>query len=168
MPCLHFDSILLYKEKSFSSAFALSVIALEEFGKGFGIEETNWQAGHKDGFDTDDEEYLSTLLRNHKIKQARFASFFFALPKSVLKKVDRLQKEKNDALYVGVRLGNQQIARPSVSKLKAKTQIGLVNKLLLSSVHRSFRQPDDGSIFERFFRRTVLLTQLREAALKLA
>src|SRR4051812_30457408 len=33
---LHFDSVLLAKERSFASAFAISVIASKELGKAFG------------------------------------------------------------------------------------------------------------------------------------
>ena len=35
---LHFDSILLYNNKSFPSAFQLSVLALEEFSKSYWVE----------------------------------------------------------------------------------------------------------------------------------
>ena len=109
---LHFDSLLLVKERSFASAFAISVIASEELGKAFGIAETIFQAGlNKGQFQTEDTKFVRALLSDHKIKQGWFVSSLFDTsgPKTILKRYETIQSAKNNAIYAGVRKGNHQI-----------------------------------------------------------
>ena len=63
---LHFDSVFLAKGRSFASAFAISVIASEEFGKAFGLAEIDFQARLNKGFCAEDDKYLRLLLSDHK------------------------------------------------------------------------------------------------------
>ena len=58
---LHFDSILLLRADSYPSAFALSVIACEEFGKGFALAEVSFQAGFRKVFNNKDRKLLRTV-----------------------------------------------------------------------------------------------------------
>jgi AbiV family abortive infection protein len=68
---LHFDSVFLAKERSFASAFAISVIASEELGKAFGIAEIVFQAGFDKGrLQAEDTKFVRALLSDHKLKQA--------------------------------------------------------------------------------------------------
>jgi AbiV family abortive infection protein len=120
---LHFDSILLLKARSYASAFALSVIASEEIGKGFALEDMTFQARMNRGFDEENKEFLGALLSDHKVKQGWFISTLFDRFNSMTmaKRHQKVQVEKNNALYAGVRRGNLQIVRPfSIRAPKAK------------------------------------------------
>jgi AbiV family abortive infection protein len=105
---LHFDSILLARARLYASAFAISVIASEEFSKGFGIAETSFQAGFSKKFDEWDNELMMALLSDHKSKQGWFVGKLFGVltPKSALTRRQTIQVDNNNALYVGVRRGN--------------------------------------------------------------
>jgi AbiV family abortive infection protein len=164
---LHFDSILLLSKRSFGSAFALSVIASEEFGKGFAIEEMLFQAGLLGGLQGHEEEVLRDLLRQHKLKQAWFVSSVFGVlaPKYILKGLQRIQGDKNDALYVGVRRGNHQIVRPFlVSKSKASEQVRTVNRALIDLIERRLEHGFDDEVSDQVLRRRRLLKRLQRAA----
>lgn len=165
---LHFDSILLAKARSYASAFAISVIASEEFGKGFGIAETSFQAGFEKKFTEDDEKLMMKLLSDHKLKQGWFAGELLGVltPNSVLKSYETIQVRENNALYVGVRRGSHHILRPfSISASKAKEQIRTVNDALIGFVSARLRDDDcDVETLDRVFRRRRLLNRLRKAA----
>jgi AbiV family abortive infection protein len=121
---LHFDSVLLAKEGSFGSAFAISVIASEELGKAFAIAEIIFQAGFDKGrLNPEDPKFVKALLSNHKLKQGWFAGSFFDIlgPKNVFRRYESIQSAKNDAIYVGVRRGNHQIAPVPNICIKGKT-----------------------------------------------
>jgi AbiV family abortive infection protein len=165
---LHFDSVTLFRKRSFASAFALSVIASEEFGKGFAIDEIIFQARVGEGFYSEDKKFLRALLSDHKLKQGWFVSSLFGIfgPKQVLKKYQRIQTEKNNAFYVGVRKGNHQIVRPFlVSKSKAGNQIRIVNDALIKFVQTRLSEIDfDEEAFDEALRRRRLLEKLTGAA----
>jgi AbiV family abortive infection protein len=164
---LHFDSILLAKARSFASAFAISVIASEEFGKGFGIAELSFQAGFSKRFNENDERFLMALFSDHKLKQGWFVSELFGVfgPKSVLKRYRTIQVDKNNALYVGVRKGNHQIVRPFlISASKAKKQIRTVNKGLIDLVEARLDDEGFGEVVDEVFRSRPLLEMLMQAA----
>lgn len=169
---LHFDSVLLAKERSFASAFALSVIASEEHGKAFGIAEIVFQAGldkkrlHAE--DTEDTKVVRALLSDHKLKQGWFVSSFFGIlnPKAVLRQYQAIQSAKNNAIYAGVRKGNHQIVRPFLmSALKAKQQIRTVNNALLGSVQGTLNETYGyEDVADHVFRSRRLLNKLLRAA----
>jgi AbiV family abortive infection protein len=165
---LHFDSVMLLREHSFASSFALSVIASEEFGKGFAIGEITFQARVGEGFHSEDEKTLRRLLSDHKVKQGWFVLSLFGIlaPKQLLRKYQRIQIEKNDAFYVGVRKGNHQIVRPFlVSKSKARNQVRMVNDGLIEFVQRRLSDIDfDFDVYDRVLRRRRLLKKLMKAA----
>ncbi len=136
---LHSDSILLYMKDSFASAFALSVLSNEEFGKGLGIEEICFQARSNRKLGEEDGKILQALLKDHRLKQGWFASHIFISPLTThrhqLERYQRIQRDKNDAFYVGLRSGNHQIVRPFLlPKSKARYQLRTTNRALIDLV----------------------------------
>lgn len=135
---LHSDSTLLYCRKSFASAFALSVLANEEFGKGFAIAEICFQARFEKKLDAQHADILRALLSDHKLKQSWFRHHTFGgifTPRTLIRHFDRIQFEKNNAFYVGIRKGNHHIIRPFLlPKPKARKQIRLTNSALIGMV----------------------------------
>jgi AbiV family abortive infection protein len=165
---LHFDSILLLKARSYASAFALSVIASEEIGKGFALEDMTFQARMNRGFDEEDKESLGALLSDHKVKQGWFISTLFDRFNSmtIVKRYQKVQVEKNNALYAGVRRGNHQIVRPfSIPASKAKRQVRMVNDSLLKYAQIRLRDIDfDDEVSDQIFRRRSMLKKLETGA----
>ena len=164
---LHFDFHFARKARSFASAFAISVIASEEFGKGFGFSEICFQGGLNKRLTEEDEKLLMALLSDHKLKQGWFMSELFVPgPRNVLKRYQTVQIDKNNALYVGVRKGNHQIVRPFlIPASKAKTQIRTVNDGLIRLVEARLREIDcDEGMLDRVFRHRRLLNRLKLAA----
>lgn len=162
---LHLDSVLLLAEGSFPSAFALSVISTEEFGKGFAIAEISFQSRLEKGFSAEDEKTLAALLRDHRLKQGWFVAHAFGgilTPKGVLRRFQEIQSAKNDALYVGVRQGNHHIVRPFlVSKSKASVQISMVNDALIDLIKGTVAGTYGfEKVLDRFLRRRLLITTL--------
>jgi AbiV family abortive infection protein len=136
---LHSDSFLLYTKHSFASAFALSVLSNEEFGKGFAIAEVCFQASFETKFGEHDEKFLRQLLRDHRLKQGWFVSHALDWPlithKYQQKRFQRQQSDKNDAFYVGIRTGNHQIVRPfRLPKSKARNQLKITNDALIDMI----------------------------------
>jgi len=166
---LHFDSVLLAKVRSFGSAFAISVIASEELGKAFGFAEMAFQAGFNKGqFYAEDSKFVRALLSDHKVKQGWFVSTLFGIvgPKDVLRRYQTIQSAKNDAMYVGVRKGNQQIVRPFlVSASKAKQQLWTVNTALMDCVKGTLNGTHYyEEVADQVFRSRRLLSRLARAA----
>src|SRR5215469_7375581 len=135
---LHFDSVFLAKGRSFASAFAISVIASEEFGKAFALAEIEFQSRlNKGQFDAGDAKFVRALLSDHKLKQGWFVRtlFDFFGQKNVFRRYQTIQNAKNNAIYAGVRRGNHQVVRPFlISASKAKQQIRTVNSALIDAV----------------------------------
>jgi len=135
---LHFDSVFLAKGRSFASAFAISVIASEEFGKAFALAEIDLQARlNKGQFDAEDAKFVRALLSDHKLKQGWFVRtlFDFFGQRGVFRRYQTIQNAKNNAIYAGVRRGNHQIVRPFlISASRAKQQIRTVNNALIDAV----------------------------------
>jgi AbiV family abortive infection protein len=170
---LHFDSVLLVKGRSYASAFAISVIASEEFGKAFAIEEVVFQADMNKGeFHNEDLKFVNALLSDHKLKQRWFLRSFFDTftPNAVSKRYQTIQIAKNNAMYAGVRKGNHQIVRPFlISASKAKQQIRTVNNALIDSVEGTL----DGrflyeEVADEVLRSRRLLNKLLRAAKSVA
>lgn len=143
---LHFDSIKLYKLKSYSTALFISVIAMEEIGKAFGADHFVFHSRIDGRVDSDFEnEWINLLLGDHKGKQMSFLRQIFS-------KVDRkyldyvnskqLDKLKQDSIYVGLEKpskGNPRtdgkIINPSKhDKKKTKEQILLIQNFLESEI----------------------------------
>jgi len=139
---LHFDSILLFENKSYPSAYFLSVLAIEEIGKAWlimdflyhslagGRKEKEWE-----------EEFLERIYL-HTTKQSSFA-YNFDSPiatnrffKSLYK--GELEILKQNSVYVGLARNKRKINLKSrvnnplkIDQMKAQKQITNVNDCLL-------------------------------------
>ena len=103
---LHFDSILLFKNKSYPSAYFLSVPAIEEIGKAFLIEDFLWHSLCDGRMEKQWEEKSLELMYSHTAKQSSFA-YSFESPiatrrffKSLYK--GELEILKQNSVYVGL------------------------------------------------------------------
>lgn len=73
---LHFDSILLFNNKSFPSALQLSILALEEFSKSYWIEHYYYTSITNNGFpDSEFEQKWLKLLYVHTEKHQAFVGW---------------------------------------------------------------------------------------------
>lgn len=147
---LHFDSILLYKNGSYPSAFQLAVLALEEFSK------SNWTHHYyysfitNEGFPTREfEQDWLALLFLHPRKQKAFFGWgeerdyspkFMKFVQSNL-----LEYKKQKATYVGlVKKGksvdiNGRISLPSqIKQSDSKQIISLLNEYLKEKCEMRF------------------------------
>ena len=74
---LHFDSILLFENGSYSTAFQLAVLSLEEFAKATRIEDYVWTSETNDGYpDAAFEQRWLQSLYSHTDKQWAFIRRF--------------------------------------------------------------------------------------------
>lgn len=140
---LHFDSILLFNNKSYPSAFQLSVLSLEEFSKSEWVEHYFWSATTNNGFpDKEFEQEWLKLLYFHPRKQTAYfglGSAFNYSTKFVKFVQDRkLESKKQQATYVGLDKNkskidvNSRISIPTrIKERDAKQMISLINDDLL-------------------------------------
>ncbi|MHC4642033.1 MAG: AbiV family abortive infection protein [Planctomycetota bacterium] len=139
---LHFDSILLYKNKSYPSAFQLSVLALEEIGKAKELEVYYFHSKFDSGpMEPKDEEKYLGLHFSHQWKQKAFlARELFDYSPAYVKLIEekKLEWKKQKATYVGLKLNKGKVdfssrihAPFSFSSKDAKQQISLINDALL-------------------------------------
>lgn len=139
---LHFDSILLYNNKSFPSAFQLSVLALEEFSKSDWVEHYYYSSITNEGLAPKEieQEWLN-LLYFHPRKQQFFLRWYGSSdfsPKFVkLIESGELEKKKQKATYVGLRKErklidvNGKISLPNHIKEKdARQMISVLSEFL--------------------------------------
>jgi AbiV family abortive infection protein len=142
---LHLDSIILFRERRYSSAFYFSVIAMEEMAKAKHLE--HYFFYYTQNPDYDFEQKFLLHLHNHSFKQKMFIGrdLEYYSPKYYdLVEKKGLDNKKMTALYVGLdRKGNTVNTRSRVSipdriKLKdAKQQISVFNtelKRLMKSI----------------------------------
>ena len=149
---LHFDSILLFNNDSFPSAFQLSVLALEEFSKSNWVEHYYWSSKTNNGFpDKDFEQKWLKLLYFHPEKQNAFfgwGSMFKYSPKFVdFVKQRGLENKKQIATYVGLDRNknkidvNSRISVPSrITNKDSKKMISLINDYLKDICKRKISQ----------------------------
>jgi AbiV family abortive infection protein len=137
---LHFDSILLYKNKSYPSSFQLSVLALEEFGKSKAVADYVWNTTtHGSKPDLAFEKKFIEKLYYHPWKQ--FASigrhaYDFSPKYANFIQTNGLEDKKQKAIYVGLEKKkgkinlNSKVSFPDRIKLKdAKRQMSLLNDI---------------------------------------
>lgn len=139
---LHFDSVLLYENSSYPSAFQLSVLALEEFSKANWVDHYIWTSETNDGYlDEKSEQEWLKLLYFHPKKQWNFVARetddyspnFLALIQ------DReLEAKKQNSIYVGLSRIKGKINTDSrvstpwrVKQKDAKQFISIINDELL-------------------------------------
>lgn len=75
---LHFDSILLFQNKSYPSAYYLSILAIEEIGKAFLIMDFLYHSYVNGRMEKEWEEKFLELMYFHTVKQSNFAYSFDA------------------------------------------------------------------------------------------
>ncbi len=106
---LHKDSILLHNNDSYPSAFQLSVLALEEIGKAFVLEEYVFRYHENPGDKTADEMKMwMKALSSHTSKQKWFSRHFEDIYGPRMSRIVRdtwsgkLDEMKQNAIYVGL------------------------------------------------------------------
>jgi AbiV family abortive infection protein len=110
---LHFDSMFLFKKKSFSSALHISILALEEIGKARSLDDYWWSSKVNYGrLPIHEEEKYLKLLYSHKWKQGaavKWDSMNYS-PKFIsLIDEKKLEQKKQKSIYVGLPLKNGDI-----------------------------------------------------------
>jgi AbiV family abortive infection protein len=138
---LHFDSILLFENKSYPSAYFLSVLAIEEIGKAWLIMDFLYQRVGERKEKEWEEKFLEPIYF-HTAKQSSFAHNFDSpiatnrFFKSLYK--GELEILKQNSVYVGLARNKRKINLKSrinnplkIDQMKAQKQITNVNDCLL-------------------------------------
>ena len=139
---LHNDSILLFKNKCYPSAYFLSILALEEIGKFFLLEDFWWHSKIDGRMDKKTEEEFIKLIYMHRPKQSSFANNTDGLfPMSIFSKSlfnGDIEIKKQNAVYVGLPRNKRKInikgkinSPINISKSKSSNQITNVNDKLI-------------------------------------
>jgi AbiV family abortive infection protein len=139
---LHFDSILLFKNKSYPTSLQISIIAIEEIAKAKWVEHYYYSSITNDGFPGKEfEQEWLMLLYFHPEKQYAFLArdLFEYSPKFVeFVQKGQLELQKQKATYVGLEKKerkadvNSRISIPNrVKESDAKRIISLLNDVLL-------------------------------------
>lgn len=142
---IHFDSIILFNQKSYATSYFLSVIALEEFGKSFLLADFLWHSQIDGRMSSDAEEMWVKAIYHHRYKQNAFSiNIDMPIPKKKFFKdllSGMIEKNKQNALYVGLPRLNKKlnldgrIINPTTfSKNKTMHQITKLNDALLELI----------------------------------
>jgi AbiV family abortive infection protein len=146
---LHFDSVFLFNNKSYSSAYFLSVLAQEEIGKYYLLDDFAWHSTIDGRYDNKTEKDIINQIFNHSIKQKWFimqgglcmdnSSF----PKKFIKDTFsyNLERNKQNTIYVGLPKHkgkvnfNGKIINPfTMTKNKCLPQITIVSDYFIDYV----------------------------------
>lgn len=140
---LHEDSIILFRNKRVPSAYALSVLSLEEIGKYYVLEDFIWHS-YQDRCTPKEEEDFLKLIYHHRAKQNMFA--YQNVPSFAKKAIEdlysgKIDKLKQDSIYVGLPRfrkslnlkGRMSIPINRISDKKAEKHITLVNDFILTT-----------------------------------
>ena len=139
---LHNDSILLFKNRCYPSAYFLSILALEEIGKFFLLEDFWWHSKIDRRMDKKTEEEFIELIYMHRSKQNSFAyNTDGPFPISIFAKSlfnGDMEIKKQNAVYVGLPRNKRKINTKGkinnpidISKSKSSNQITNVNDKLI-------------------------------------
>jgi len=143
---LHFDSVSLYKKRSYGSAFFLSVIAMEEIGKAFQADHFVFSSRINGRTNKQFEaSWIKDLFGDHKGKQMGFLRQVYSkIEKDFYGFVDsrELELAKQNAIYVGLtippnsqpRTKGKTINPFNVRKEQARQQIFLLQFFLLDEI----------------------------------
>jgi AbiV family abortive infection protein len=156
---LHADGIRLFQSKSYASAYLISVLSMEEFGKSLALEDYLWKTHGDSQIPWDIERKVIADLYDHKYKQWKFA-WNMELPGYCRKVVHdifdgKAETRKQAATYVGLRrIGKAldykgKIVNPL--KLRARVasdQITVVNDFLLVLALGSIKGTDGLDLVE--------------------
>jgi AbiV family abortive infection protein len=146
---LHRDSITMYNQGSYATAFHLSILAQEEIGKAFLLEEAVFRSWGKEWPPEFQRKTVADALSNHGLKQRwfdRLASDFLSRHGPLIPRftkdiaTGRLEQLKQDSTYSGLTriTGSSKvnlkgkIKDPSLTKhTEAGRQITRVNDLVV-------------------------------------
>ena len=138
---LHADSIHLFKRRSYGSALALSVLALEELGKYFLVEDLVWHSLVEGSRSEHDQQEWLKLAYSHQAKQGHFAWVADGtVARSAFKRIakGRAERDKQRGFYVGLPRQGQRldllarISSPQSTGVRtAEAQITVVNDFLV-------------------------------------
>ena len=149
---LHFDSILLFKQKSYPSAYFLSILALEELGKMEMLQDFVWHSRVDGRYDEDLELKYLERIYSHNIKQriaVRYIDFSYKPIKRISKQIlnGHLEILKQNSVYVGftkkgkeVSLRGKLINPLKISLIKARKQITYLNDYLSEIILGTIKQ----------------------------
>lgn len=166
---LHFDSILLFENKSYPSAYFLSVLAIEEIGKAFLIEDFLWHSLCDGRMEKEWEEKFLERIYFHTAKQSSFARTFFPISTNRFFKSlyeGELEILKQNSVYVGLARNKRKVNLKSrisnplrIDQTKAQTQITNVNDCLLEFTSGVIEQvySVDSSYIENLLNKRLLL-----------
>lgn len=163
---LLFDSNILFQRKSYPSAFALAILAQEELGKVFIVDDIIYH----DNLRELDKESLSWYIKDfhyHSTKQWRAISFRYEHSKRGLKLHRRIfnkeiESMKQSALYVG--LTNKdvkgKITSPlNITKNKTIKQIHFITEVIVHIIKWKIGQTSffDGLYIDNLLNRKLLI-----------
>ena len=157
---LHDDSITLFNSKSYSTAFFLSVLALEEFGKAYMLDDMWFHKSLNENSSLENELKDLKRLYEHKTKQLYFIQNirWSGRQNKLLQEIEKGSFEilKQNSIYVGLKKLNKKIVfekninNPSRhNKSKTRDLITLINdKLLIDCISeiKEFGGPDIDSV----------------------
>ncbi len=110
---LHFDSILLYKKKSFASSLHLAILSLEELGKAQEMDHYYWTSKVNSGLlpPEEEEKYLKFYYSHHWKQGAAIKRDMFNYSPNFISLIDerKLEQRKQNSIYVGLPLKNGKI-----------------------------------------------------------
>lgn len=143
---LHLDSILLFQNESFPSAFFLSSLALEEIGKSFILMDFLWHSIIDGRMEEKYEKDYVKSIYSHHIKQNVFAGEFeiISKPTDFFHKLcsGKYEITKQNSVYVGLKRDSKGINLKSkitsplkISKQKATRQITHVHNAFVEITH---------------------------------
>lgn len=155
---LHFDAILLYRNKSYSSSCQQSVIAMEEFGRAFFIMDMTFYGWYK-GLPEKEMVEMFNLLYSHPYKQKAFYRWTTDPPLTIRSRkmwrdMEFLEQIKQRATYVGLkRVGRSvdykgRVYYPSkLDRRRAHSTITYMNsallEILLGKIYGSYSFDDN-------------------------
>ena len=143
---LHFDSIILFQNESFPSAYFLSSLALEEIGKSFILIDFLFDSLYNERLGEKYEKHYIKSIYSHHDKQYSFARNFRSLFEPTIFFKDLLEGKqeilKQNSIYVGlerkgktINLKGKVISPLKISKQKATKQITEVHNVAVEITH---------------------------------
>lgn len=149
---LHLDSILLFKNRSFPSAFNLAVLALEEISKSDWIDHYVYTSTTNNGLpepDGEEEQQFVSYLYIHTKKQAIFVNQqYHEICPSFYKYVqtNKLEYKKQKSIYVGLDRAKGKINTKSKISIPTQTKetdakkiISLNNEVIIAQCKRNIQ-----------------------------
>ena len=151
---LHFDSVLLFNNKSYPTSLQISIIAIEEIAKAKWVEHYFYSSITNEGFPDKDfeQKWLKHLYLHPKKQYAFFAREIFEYSPKFVEFVQngQLELQKQKATYVGLEKVkgtidvNSRISIPEkVKDTDVKKIISLLNDVLIEIC--------ENKIFQEFY-----------------